>query len=105
MIGRAIAWSLLVLALIAAGADGVAVYQTGVYTPLALGELWSNTDPESLNMIKVAVERYAGSAVWRSGLVPLLIWPAWAVLASAGLIVGLLLGRGGGRRRRRSSFG
>jgi hypothetical protein len=104
MIGRALSWILLVTALIVAGRDGMLFLETGTYTPATLGEIWSAVDGDSLNLTQTAIERYGPPWVWQSAISPLLVWPAWAVLGAAGLIVGMLFG-GGGRRRRRSSFG
>jgi hypothetical protein len=94
----------LVLALIVAGRDGLIFLETGTYSPTTLGEIWYAVDRASLNLIQAVIERYIAQWLWQSVIFPLLIWPAWAVLGAAGLLVGVLFGRGG-RRRRRSTFG
>jgi hypothetical protein len=104
MIGRTLAWILLVAALVAAGRDGLLFVETGTYSPATLAELWSAADRDSLNSSQTLTEQYATPWLWQSAISPLLVAPAWAVLGAAGLIVGIIFGRGG-RRRRRSSFG
>ena len=104
MVGRALAWILLVLALIVAGRDGLLFLETGTYNPATLGDIWYAIDGGSLNLTQAVIERYIAPWLWQSAFLPLLIGPAWAVLGAAGLIVGMISG-GGGKRRRRSSFG
>ena len=104
MIGRGLAWILLVSALIAAAWDGLLFAEIGTYTPATLGEIWSAVDLNSLNLSQAVIERHIAPWLWQSAIFPLLIAPAWAVLGAAGLIVGFIFGRGG-KRRRRSSFG
>jgi hypothetical protein len=103
MIGRTLAWILLVLALFAAGRDGLLFLETGAYTPATLGEMWYAINPGSLNWTQAIIERHAMPWLWQSVIFPVLIAPAWAVLGAAGLVIGVLFGRGG-RKRRRSSF-
>jgi hypothetical protein len=104
MIGRALSWILLVVALLAAGRDGLLFLETGIYNPATLGEIWYAVDGDSLNLTQTLIERYGPLWLWQSAISPLLVWPAWAVLGTGGLIFGIIFGRGG-RRRRRSSFG
>src|SRR6185369_9381186 len=104
MVGRALAWILLVLALIAAGRDGLLFLETGIYTPVTLWDAWSKADGNSLSTSQSLIETYIAPWLWQSVILPLLIAPAWAVLGAAGLLIGMIFGRGG-RRRRRSSFG
>jgi hypothetical protein len=104
MVGRALAWSLLVAALIAAGRDGLLFLETGTYIPATLGEIWSRFHPNSLYVSQDFIQRHATPWLWPSVVFPLLSGPAWAMLGAAGLIVGMIFGRGG-KRRRRSSFG
>ena len=101
MIGRAIAWSLLVLALIVAGHDAFNYWQTGTYDPLQLGTLWYQLDRGSLNLVQAVVERYVHPILWQDGIFPLLVWPAWLVLGGLAVLLGLVFGRRGPRRRRR----
>ena len=104
MLGRALAWILLVLAVVAAGRDALIYFQTGTYAPIALGQVWYAIHPSSLQLIQPAIERHIAVWLWEDVVFPLLLWPAWAVLGGAGLIVGVLFGRRR-RRRRRNSFG
>ena len=105
MVGRGIAWVLLLLALAAAGRDGLHFYATGVYSAVTLGEIWYAAHQASLAMIQAASERYAPAFLWRGLVLPLLVWPAWAVLAGAAVIFGLLFGRSRRRKWRSGSLG
>ena len=103
MIGRAIAWIFLALALVLAGHDGLNYWQTGTYDPLQLGTLWYQLDRSSLNLVQAVVERYVHPALWEDVIFPLLVWPAWAVLGGAAVLFGLLFAPR--RSRRRGGFG
>ena len=100
MIGRAIAWVLLALALIVAGHDALNYWQTGTYDPLQLGTLWYQVERASLNLVQAAVERYVHPILWQDAIFPLLVWPAWLVLGSFAVVFGLLFGPRRPRRRR-----
>jgi hypothetical protein len=105
MVGRLIAWILLLLALAAAGRDGLHFYEAGVYNAVTLGEIWYALDQGSLAMLQAASERYSLSFLWHGLIVPLLVWPAWAVLAGTAVVFGLLFGRRSRRKWRSGSLG
>ena len=105
MIGRAFAWILLVLAVIAGGHDAWGYLRTGAYAPAELGAVWYAIHPNSLQLIQPAIERHIAPWLWQDVLFPLLLWPAWAVLAGAALIVALLFGRRRKHRWRSGSLG
>ncbi len=105
MVGRAIAWIFLVLALVAAGRDGLLFLETGTYAPSSLGSLWYQLDRGSLDFTQNAIERYLHPALWHSGLYPLLNWPAWAVLGVVAILLGLLFSRRNRRKWRSGSLG
>jgi hypothetical protein len=105
MVGRLIAWIFLLLALVAAGRDGLHFYETGIYSAVTLGEVWYALDQGSLTLVQAASERYTHPFLWRGILLPLLVWPAWAVLAGAAVIFGLLFGRRSRRKWRSGSLG
>ena len=104
MIGRAIAWILLALALVGAGHDALNYWQTGTYDPLQLGTLWYALDRDSLNLTQAVIERYLHPLLWQDAIFPLLVWPAWLVLGGLAVLCGLLFGSRR-RRRRRGGFG
>jgi hypothetical protein len=105
MVGRLIAWIFLLLALVAAGRDGLHFLETGIYSAITLGEVWYAVDHGSLNLTQAAIARYLHPFLWQGLLLPLLIWPAWAVLAGAAVIFGLLFGRRSRRKWRSGSLG
>ncbi len=64
----------------------------------ALGRVWFEIAPTSLQMLQPAIERHLAPWLWQDLIFPLLQWPAVAVLGVPGL---LLLWLGRGRRPRR----
>ena len=93
---RILGWLLLVLALLAAGAEAVASLRAGEWQPLALGQVWYNLDRGSINLMQAVVQRYLHPAIWDPGVIAILQWPAWLVALIPGLVLLLL-----GRRKRR----
>lgn len=45
------------------------------------GELWFSLSPSSLNLFQVLVQRFLYPPLWDNVIVPLLLRPAWEVLA------------------------
>jgi hypothetical protein len=72
--------------------------QTGRFIPLALGQMWFNIDPPSLNLTQAVVERYVWPTLWDPVFLTVLRWPAWAVLGLPALILLVLPMRRGPRR-------
>jgi hypothetical protein len=64
----------------------------------ALGRVWFELAPTSLQMLQPAIERHMAPWLWQNLIFPLLQWPAAAVFAALGLPL-LWLGRA--RRPRR----
>jgi hypothetical protein len=104
MVGRAIAWILLALAVIVGTHDGLNYWQTGTYDPLQLGTLWYQIDRASLNLVQAVIERYVHPALWQDVIFPLLVWPAWLVIGGLAVIFGILFGARRSRGRRRGGF-
>jgi hypothetical protein len=105
MIGRTLAWILLLLALLAAGHDGLSYLKTGSYAPTELGALWYAVDRGSLNLVQAVIERYIHPVLWQDVIFPLLVGPAWLVLGGFAVVLGILFGRGGRKKKRRKGFG
>jgi len=98
-IGRLIGWILVAAALAVAGRDLMGWWDTGSYQPIAAGALWAQLHPDSLQLFQPAVQRYLLPALWDQAVVPVLLAPAFLVLAVPGILFLLLF-----RRRRRSYY-
>ncbi len=105
MVGRLVAGIFFLLALAAVGRDVLLFLETGAYSAITLGEVWYAVDRGSLNLVQAVIERYVHPFVWQDILFPLLVWPAWAVLAGTALVVGVVFGRGRRRKWRSGSLG
>ena len=81
IIGRVIGWLLLVAALIVLGRDIMGWFDTGSFTPIAAGQLWSQLSPSSVES--------AQQRLWNP-ILDLLAWPAVLVLGIPGLVLSAL---------------
>ena len=77
--------------LLGAVAAGVAQFHhwvdSGRFDSLALGQVWYNLDPSSLNLVQAVIERYIWPPLWDPVILTMLRWPAWAVLGLPALIL------------------
>jgi len=105
MFVRGLAWIVFVLALVAAGRDGLMLWESGTYNPVRLGEIWYALDGGSLNLVQAVIERYIHPFLWQSIIFPLLYWPAWAVLTGFAVALAVLFGRRRRRKWRSGSLG
>ena len=64
--------------------------ETGRFIPLALGQMWFDRDPSSLNLAQAVIERYVWPPLWDPVILTVLRWPAWAVLGLPALILLIL---------------
>ena len=99
VVGRIIGWLLIVLAVAAAGHEAISSLDAGNYAKLAFGALWAKIDIASLNLVQAVVQRDIWPWLWDGVILPILLFPAWAVLSVPGIL--LVLGfrvREGGRR-------
>ncbi len=103
---RTFGW-LLVLGALAIAAVELRVWSgEDGYRLVAAGDLWYKASPSSLNLVQAVVQRHLHPALWDDVMRPLLLSPAWAVLAALGVLLavpGVLLLLSGRRRRRRHS--
>ena len=97
---RILGWLLVLGALAIAAAELYAWSGQSDYHIIAAGELWYKGSPNSLNLVQAVVQRRLHPALWDDVLRPILLLPAWAVLAVPGF---LLLFSARRRRRRHSS--
>ena len=96
MIGRLIGWILFLAGLAVLTRDAFVWIETKQWAPLALGQLWYNLNPSSLNLAQAVVQRYIHPFLWDPIIVTVLLWWAFAVL----MVLGLLILAFSGRRTR-----
>lgn len=78
---------LLLVALIALGADAIAAFSGGGFWPASLGMRWFEVHPASLNFLQALVQRYVHPVLWDPAIVFLLKWPAWLFLGLVGTLL------------------
>jgi hypothetical protein len=105
LVGRLIGWVFLLAALVVLGRDLIAWYDTGVLSPIVLGQLWFDLDRGSLNLAQAVVQRYVAAWLWDPVITALLLLWAVPVLALPGLALIYFCqqrnGHGPARRRSR----
>jgi hypothetical protein len=75
------------------GRDAFVWIETKQWAPIALGQLWYNLSPSSLNLVQAVVQRYIHPFLWDPIIVTVLLWWAFAVLMVLGLPILALSGR------------
>lgn len=100
IIGRTLGWLVLLLAIVAEGADLLGFADTGAYRAHALGEVWHWIDSSSLQLAEAGVSRHISPWLWNSVILEVLQWPAALTLAVFGLVLIWLFRRRDRRRRR-----
>jgi hypothetical protein len=59
----------------------------GRFTFTALGKLWYDLHPASLNMAQAGIQRHLTPAIWDPGIVTILTLPAALVLGGLGILL------------------
>jgi hypothetical protein len=78
-------------------ARDVAVYfDSHLWAPIVLGQLWYELDRSSLNLAQAVIQRYVSPFLWDRIVVAVLLCWAWAVLVGFGGVM-LVLARRRGR--------
>ena len=67
--------------------DVIAGFDTGVWRPIAVGQLWYDVDRSSLNLVQAVTQRYVSPFLWNQVVVPVLLCWASAVLIGLGAFV------------------
>ena len=93
MIGRLIGWIFFLAGLAVLAWDAFVWIETKKWAPIALGQLWYNLDPSSLNLVQAVVQRYIHPFLWDPIIVTVLLWWAFAVLMVLGVLILALSGR------------
>ena len=90
IIFRLLALALWVCAGLALAMDIWVMTDTGVFAPTALARWWTTLHSGSLTLLQSSVERYISPALWNPGIVTVLAWPAFAVLAGLAFVLSIL---------------
>ncbi|NQW11317.1 MAG: hypothetical protein HQ481_15745 [Alphaproteobacteria bacterium] len=98
---RAVGWTLTGIAAVLLARDLFDLLSEGRFEPLSLGFVWNTLNSSSLQLAEAGVSRYLHPWLWHPVIVTLLLWPAFAVIGTPGVLL-LLTTRP--RRRRGSVF-
>jgi hypothetical protein len=79
--------------------DVAAYFDSHLWAPIVLGQLWYELDRSSLNLAQAVIQRYVSPVLWDRIVVAVLLCWVWAVLVGLGGVMLVLA-----RRRRRSGF-
>ena len=101
VIGRLLGRLLVLCALVVLGRDLIAWYMEGRFAPIAIGQLWFDIHPGSLEMLRPAIQQHLHPALWNWVVQPVLRWYAFPTLLVLGLLLMLLCRRRGKVRIRR----
>jgi len=94
---RTLGWLLLALAVAAAMQDGLTWWSEGAFRLLALGDMWSHLDYDSLNSVESYLIAHVSSRLWAWIILPILRLPALPVFLILGIAC-LWIGQANGRR-------
>ena len=92
IVWRATGWVLFLAGLAVLVRDAIAWFETSVWTPIAVGQLWYELDRSSLNLAQAVIQRYVSAFLWDQIIVPMLLCWVFAVLIALGAVI-LLLAR------------
>jgi hypothetical protein len=87
VIGRIIGWLLALVAVLVLLRDLFFWYMTGSFEPIALGRLWFDLSPNTLELAQPAIQRHVAPWLWEPVIVTILRWPAFAVFAVPGILL------------------
>lgn len=87
IIVRLLAAVSLLVALVAGIHDAMLSATTEKLVITPLGKAWFDIHAASLNLVQALIERYASPTIWDPGIITLLQWPAWAVMAGLGIVL------------------
>jgi hypothetical protein len=87
MIGRLIGWIIFLAGLSVLVRDVLIWIDTKHWAPIAVGQLWFDLSPSSLNLAQAVVQRYISPFLWDPIIVSFLLCWAFAVLVVLGLLM------------------
>ena len=92
IVWRIVGWGALLAGLSVLVRDVIAWFDTRVWAPIALGQLWYELDRSSLNLVQAVTQRYVSAFLWDRVIVNILLCWAFAALIGLGVVI-LLLAR------------
>jgi|GEM_PF-311968 len=104
---RCLGWIFATVAAVLLMVDLWVLMDLGKFRPLALGRVWFELDPTSLQLAEAAISRYLHQFLWHPVISTLLTWPAFAVIGGMAALCFLgsrRPGRAGGRGRSSDYF-
>ena len=102
IVGRVIGWVLLIAGLVVLARDLIGWIDTHTFAPIALGQLWFDLSPGSLNLVQAVIQRYIHPFLWDPIILSVLfLWATPFFLVLGTILLLLTRRRGNGYRRRR----
>jgi hypothetical protein len=92
IVWRVIGWIVFLAGLSVLVRDVIAWFNTKIWAPIAIGQLWYELDRSSLNLVQAVTQRYVSPFLWDRIIVNILLCWAFAVLVGLGGLI-LLLAR------------
>ena len=89
---RVFGWVVLLGGLAVLAHDVGRWFETKIWAPVALGQLWYELDRSSLNLAQAVTQRYVSTFLWDRIIVAVLLCWAFAVLMGLAIVI-LLLAR------------
>jgi hypothetical protein len=86
IVGRVLGWLIILSGIAVLARDIMVGVETGVWAPIALGQLWFDIDRSSLNLAQAVVQRYISPVLWDPVITGLLYCWAFLVLLILGAI-------------------
>jgi hypothetical protein len=90
IVWRIIGWIIFLAGLSVLARDLIAWFDTKIWAPIAVGQLWYEIDRSSLNLVQAVVQRYVSPFLWDRIILNILLCWASALLIGLGAAVLLL---------------
>ena len=87
IVWRIVGWITFLAGLSVLVRDVVAWFDTKIWAPIALGQLWYELDRSSLNLVQAVIQRYVSPFLWDRVLVNILLCWAFAILTGLGATI------------------
>lgn len=90
IVWRIIGWVMFLAGLSLLARDLIAWFDSKIWAPVAVGQLWYEIDRSSLNLVQAVIQRYVSPFLWDRIIVNILLCWASALLIGLGAAVLLL---------------